>query len=119
MQLIARATNRILAQGEAIRELNDRFRQTFAGGMVVVTAAIRALCATNQAAILAKVQTFDNFDAGNDPYQERDYGSFEHASVRCAWKIDYYAPNLEQLSDDPADAGRTVRVLTIMLTSEY
>jgi hypothetical protein len=31
----------------------------------------------------------------------------------------YYAPDLQHGSDDSADTSKTVRVLTIMLASEY
>ena len=65
------------------------------------------------------METFNDFTADNDPHGERDFGAFEHNGSRIFWKIDYYAPYLEHCSENPADASQTVRVLTIMLASEY
>ena len=65
------------------------------------------------------VAGFDDFSASNDPYGEHDFGAFEVAGCQLFWKIDYYDANLEAGSADPADEGATVRVLTVMLASEY
>ena len=62
---------------------------------------------------------FDTFDADNDPHHEHDFGAFDFLGERLFWKIDYCAPDLLHGSEDPADTGQTVRILTIMLASEY
>ncbi len=62
---------------------------------------------------------FDSFTEDNDPHGEHDFGAFEHAGQRIFWKIDYYAPDMEHGSENPADPQQTVRVLTIMLAREY
>ena len=59
------------------------------------------------------------FTPDNDPHGERDFGVFEHNGERISWKIYYYAPDMEHGSEDPSDPAQTVRVLTIMLASEY
>lgn len=39
--------------------------------------------------------------------------------VKIFFKIDYYDPELQCLSQDPSDAAITRRVLTIALAEEY
>jgi hypothetical protein len=97
----------------AIAELNDAFRRSFAGGQVFVTAGINSLPSDVQAAITARVRSFDEFDADNDPYGEHDFGSFVHAGEKICWKIDLYDRNQEFYSPDPTDPAKTNRVLTI------
>ena len=62
---------------------------------------------------------FNDFSPGNDLHGERDFGAFEHNGQRIFWKIDYYAHDIMHGSEDPTDPQQTVRVLTIMLASEY
>ena len=65
------------------------------------------------------METFNTSTEDNDPHGEHDFGAFEHNSERIFWKIDYYDRTLSRGSDDPSDPVHTVRVLTIMLASEY
>jgi hypothetical protein len=37
----------------------------------------------------------------------------------CFWKIDAYDNDYSMGSDDPADLGKTRRVLTVMLAEEW
>jgi hypothetical protein len=104
---------------EAIRTLNDALRTTFAGGRVLVTQGVRTLPLELNAAALQAVQAFDAFTPENDPYGERDFGSFELQGHRILWKIDYYNLSLDGGSENPADPEVTTRVLTIMLAEEY
>ena len=110
-----------------IAKLNDRFRLSLGiaavnggvPGKVLMTAGIAALSPDDQAAILGKVRAFNSFSADNDPHGEHDFGAFDHAGDRIFWKFDYYAPDLAYASEDPADLAKTVRVLTILLASEW
>lgn len=103
-----------------IRELNDAFRKGFPlNGKRYITDGIFALDCDDRAAILEKVRTFDAFTEDNDPHGEHDFGSIEHNGERIFWKIDYYDAACEYGSEDPAEASRTTRVLTIMLADEY
>lgn len=103
----------------AIRELNDRLRQSLAGGVLVMTAGVIALGHDHQRKILEALATFDSFDEGNDPYGEHDFGALEVEGERLFWKIDYYDRSLSARSPDPTDPSVTTRVLTVMLAEEY
>jgi Protein of unknown function (DUF3768) len=107
------------ARAARIRALNDAFRQTFIGGRVLVTPGVRQLPLQANARVLQAVQSFADFDQGNDPHAEHDFGSIEIEGDGFFWKIDYYDPACEFGSEDPADPTQTTRVLTIMRADEY
>jgi len=102
------------------RHLNYVARTAMGIGCVMYqTDGINALDPQLQSKIREKVETFNEFTEGNDPHGENDFGSFEHEGHKVMWKIDYYDRNLEFGSEEPWDAGKTKRVLTIMLSEEY
>ena len=86
---------------------------------ILMTQGAAALGPIAQIEISAMVRDYDDFTEGNDPYGEHDFGSFEHNGMTIFWKIDYYDTELQYGSEDPADPEQTMRVLTIMLASEY
>jgi hypothetical protein len=92
-----------------IRTLNDRFRQSLRGGMLVMTAGVIALGQERQLKILEAVARFDRFDEDNDPYGEHDFGALEIEGERLFFKIDYYDQSLSAHSPDPADEGGRLR----------
>jgi hypothetical protein len=100
-----------------IRELNDAFRKSFQGGKTVVTRGVAAR--TDLAQVIRQVQTFNQFDEGNDPYGEHEFAGFMMSGEQLFWSITYYGVDLESGSPDPADPAVTCRVLTIMLAEEY
>jgi Protein of unknown function (DUF3768) len=108
-----------IARAATICRLNDAFRQSFAGGQVLLTQGILGLDTLVQATILHGVRSFDRFTTDNDPYGEHDFGSFECGGETVFFKIDYYDLHCLMGSDDPADPSVTTRVLTIMLAAEY
>ena len=114
------------ARTAIIRSLNDRFRQTFIGGAVVITAGIAALDEATRQRIFAAVQQFDAFDEDNDPWHEHDFGAVDvcfpgsaRTRERVFFKLEYYDLTRAMHSEDPADPAKTERVMTIMLASEY
>ena len=103
-----------------IGELNDLARTAMGvASRVVQTQGISALSLKAQSAIRERVETFDAFTDDNNPWGERDFGSFEYDYETIFWKIDYFDSSYEYGSEDPSDPIKTFRVLTIMLASEY
>ena len=108
-----------LTKQQRIRLLNDSLRTTFAGGKILLTAGVDALPTEAKAEVLSKVRAFADFNGDNDPHDEHDFGSVELAGATYFFKLDYYAPDMEGGSEDPSDATKTARVLTIMRADEY
>ena len=104
-----------------IRALNDALRADGAAGAGrwVLTRGVRALGEDLVARAVAEVRAFGRFDGDNDPHGEHDFGSFEVCGQALFWKINYYDADVENGSEDPADAAITTRILTIMLAEEY
>jgi hypothetical protein len=103
----------------AIRDLNEIFRRNPMAGRVIITAGVDALPQREKLALLAAVVGFNAFDSGNDPFNEHDFGAVEQEGVNYFWKIDYYDPDYDMGSADPADPHVTRRVLTVMRADEY
>ncbi len=112
-------TSTTMSASEAIRALNDAFRRTFVGGMVMITAGVQALPRDERRSLLAKVRAFEAFGEDNDPHGEHDFGAVDDGGVRYFWKVDSYDRNIELDSPDPADPAVTTRVLTIIRADEY
>jgi hypothetical protein len=106
-----------------IAELNDRFRKStlsldpvaISPGRTFMTSGIRALGLVATVEITERVAAFDSFTEDNDPHGEHD-------GKEIFWKIDYYdratfGTGRDMGSEDPSDPAKTLRVLTIMLTT--
>jgi len=102
-----------------IRQLNDDLRRTFFGGKVVMTDGVAAIPEGDLAKLLERVRRFDEFTNDNDPHGEHDFGTIDLAGQIYFFKVDYYAPDMDGGSEDPADPEKTTRVLTIMRADEY
>ncbi len=104
---------------ERIRQLNDSFRQTLSGGVVLMTPGVRELNQLQAANLLKAVREFKDFDDDEAPYAEHNFGAVEIDGDQFFWKIDYYDLSMEYHSPDEADPAVTTRVLTIMRAEEY
>ena len=105
----------------SIAQLNDAFRRgdPKIPGKFVMTVGIQSFPKGDVQAIIKTVQEFNTFNEDNDPYGEHDLGSFTFKGEKIFWKIDLYDPGLQFYSEDPLVLTKTVRVLTVMKTSEY
>lgn len=108
----------------AIVRLNDRCRQGIdRTARIMVTRACLGTFASGDSAMEIVVQSrlfaavrrhvFTDADAA-----ERDRGNFEFEGTTVYFKIDYYDAALEYGSEDPGDASKTRRVLTIMIRED-
>lgn len=121
---------------ERIRSLNDAARQQpGVAGRATMTIGFASLDERDRHHAVSQIIAFDQFDEGNDPYGEHDFGAVyrlhtgewvqrrpdkeDAISQTIFWKIDCYDKALEFGSEAPWDVERTTRVLTIMLASEY
>jgi hypothetical protein len=105
---------------ERIAKLNDLARTAMGvASKLVMTQGIAVMSAEDQSAIREKVERFDDFNADNDPYGERDCGVFDFGTVEVIWKVDYFDRALRFGSENPANPAVTRRVLTIMRADEY
>lgn len=103
-----------------IAQKNDLFRTSFgagAKGKVVFTPGVSSLDQVAQSKVVEAVQKFKNFEPGNDPYGERDFGKVSVDGVDYFFKIDYYDASYEYGLDGNDPEVR--RVLTVMRADEY
>ena len=112
-------TDATLNKTAIIRDLNDAFRRSFVGGVVLLTAGIEDMPPDRRRSLLQTIRNFDDFTADNDPHGEHDFGAIDEDETSCFWKIDYYDREMAMGSPDPADPSVTTRVLTVMLSEEY
>lgn len=113
-----------------IAELNDWLRANLSApgqNRVMMTQGVAQLIGDTRlflgfhrrAELLRLVRDYDDFSPANDPHREHDMGVFEFEGTRCIWKIDYFDQSLTMGAEDPADAFKTVRVLTILRGDEW
>ena len=124
------------SQSIRIAELNDLARRAMGVACkAVATVGFRSLPVADQSHVRTLIETFNAFDADNDPHGEHDFGCIyqllcgrwttarprlrEEERERVFWKLDYYDLDMCFASEDAANPAITQRVLTIMLADEY
>lgn len=114
----------------AVAELNDQLRTSLSSAnssIAVCTIGVLDFIGDvsifrgfkRRAELLREIASVKDFTPDNDPHGEHDFGSVEYDGQTFLWKIDYYDTDLQGLSPNPADPDQTIRVITIMLPSEY
>ena len=79
-----------------IRALNDELRRNVGTsrqpphGRFMVTQGAAMLPMEQRIELMDAIHGFDDFDAGNDPHAEHDFGTVYVAGNKLFWKIDYY-----------------------------
>lgn len=101
-----------------IARKNDEYRRTFDPRLVRVVLTRVVLTqgvaySQDQAEVIKAVQSFDKFNADNDPHGEHDFGAVVVHGIRYFFKFDYYDDDFQFFKED----GN--RVLTIMRSDEY
>jgi hypothetical protein len=99
-----------------VRGLNDRLRQTFTGGRVVLSPGVLSLPPEANAEVLERVRTFAAFDPDNE--ELHDFGEFRFEGVAYCFELECCS-RAQDGSKDPGDVGKTTRVMTVMRTDEY
>lgn len=105
-----------------ISDLNDALRKnplTPGKNKVFITTGVSVLPPMDKMLILKKIINFNDFNEGNDPYGEHDFGCIEHHGLNYFFKIDYYDNSMTCGSDDASNPDITIRVLTIMRADEH
>ncbi len=111
-----------------VADLNDQLRKDmFTGNMlkkhnlknkIILTPGIAGLNLIDKEKIFFSVKYYGNFTKNNNPWGEKDFGSFNFKKETFNWKIDYYDNDMKYHSPDKSDPDKTVRVLTIMKAEE-
>jgi hypothetical protein len=114
---------------EKIALLNDNLRAKLKinSACLSLTMGIMGLGKEALAPIVEGIAAYQGFSAGEDPFNERDFGVFELSigsgksaiAHQIAWKIDYYDNNLELNSPDPANPALTCRIITVSIEGEF
>lgn len=109
-----------------IAVLNDRARhgRDRAAKLVITRNCLETIAGdgSSVAELAAQIRIFSALSEWKPPEgdrSERDLGYLQIDGHKIIFKVDYYAPDLQWGSEDPADPEQTIRVITVMLPSDY
>jgi methyltransferase (TIGR00027 family) len=113
---LVHASDNAAAQTGTVRGLNDRLRQTFTGGRVVLSPCVLSLPPEKVSKLLDRVRTFTAFESEND--ESHEYGQFWLDGEAYCFELECVSRSRDG-SLNAENAGKTTRVLTIMRLDEY
>ena len=82
--MITETINAVQLRAARIARLNDLLRTTFLFGKVHMTVGLAAMGPDFVSATIEAVQSFSNWEEGNDPYGEHDFGTAEVEEIEEA-----------------------------------
>ena len=84
----------------AIRDLNDKLRQSFEGGQVLMTQGVNALAGNTLAQVLLAIRDFDDFTEDNDPTVSSFHEPHQpdiHGNLNRPTIINHHDPDFDAL----------------------
>ncbi len=103
-----------------IRYLNDELRTEGAcrNGRIVAAGRL-AQEAEKINDLVRAVAAYDDWNDGDDPYGEHDFGKLDVNGEAVIFKIDYYSLDEMDGSEHPDDPAVTIRIMTLMYADDY
>ncbi|SLN44927.1 DUF3768 domain-containing protein [Ruegeria meonggei] len=98
--------------------LNDHFRKTGEGGIVMISMGIHLLGRATVDVIMKQLAG-DAGDKSVEPGGEHDMGSIKVNNRTVEWEINYYNKDLDDESPDSTDPLQTTRHMALLLSTEY
>ena len=117
--------NSRMDEARIVADQNDRYRREMLKdeksipGRTVTTPGVVAQGPDFVLAAMLAVASYDGFTEPNDPHGERDFGAFDIVGEKLFWKIDLFDAEYRYGTVERGNLACTMRVLTIMLRSEY
>lgn len=107
-----------LIEKEELAKINDQNRSAFKRSVdFQIAYTFRVFDSPNFQNIIDAVKKFNDFNEGDDPYGEHDFGAFVLDGIKYFWRIDYFDEDF-QYGADPYTQLFYSR-LTIMEAEEY
>ncbi|MCG7520556.1 DUF3768 domain-containing protein [Ruegeria sp. Ofav3-42] len=107
-----------MSRTQKIQILNDHFRKTGEGGIVMISMGMHLLGRATVDTIMKQI----GGEAGDKSYvpdDEHDYGTIEVNNRTVHWEIESYNKDLDDFSPDATDPKKTTRFMTVLLSTEY